>query len=174
MFSCSETPGTCNCLCHGYGGGAYHRAQYSKPLTDREKLAATVASLQPGDKVKATFKSPSGKLEISGVLESSGGTLRIRIFDGDIYVRAIPGGPAGWLVALEVLSRALPEEPANLSVILDDIGIVWQRIDAWKDSVITEERWYRAGKMSGPRSWEHVNKGHVDPIHSLRLMVPKS
>jgi hypothetical protein len=161
MCSCSETPETCNCLCHGYGGGAYHRAQYSKPLTDREKLAATVASLQPGDKVKATFKSPSGELEISGVLESSGGTLRIRIFDGDIYVRAIPGGPAGWLLALEVLSRALPPEPARLGVVTDSRCLAWQREGAC---------WYLMGAYHvTPLTWADLN----ERFSPLTLMVPK-
>jgi hypothetical protein len=169
VCNCLEISGVCTCRCHGYGGGVVHRAQYSKPLTDREKLAATVASLQPGDRVKATIEGnhPSGTY----------------IIEGSIFLSVISGHPAisghptvgdfpfdtplypHTLLALEVLSRALPEEPANLSVVLDRFSNAWQRAGIFE---LGQNAWlFRSGERL---PWSDLH-GLYGP---LTLMVPKS
>jgi hypothetical protein len=133
----------------------------------QKKLAAIVASLNPGDKVRATYPGISyGPVVVEGFVElSSYGNLKIfASYEASFTLRSGTEKPIGSaLVSLEVLSRALPEEPGSEVLITSaSCPSIWRLIDTgW---------WWDVTGVTPLRTWAELN----DRYAPLTVMVPKS
>jgi hypothetical protein len=127
----------------------------------REKLAADVASLNPGDKVRATYARGNGKIAVIEAETYSELVPRHLDLDGQC-LRGGDGTLSSRLVALEVLSRALLEEPGNEVLITSaSCPSIWRLIDTgW---------WWDVTGVTPLRTWAELN----DRYAPLTVMVPK-
>jgi hypothetical protein len=130
----------------------------------QKKLAAIVASLNPGDKVRATYPGISyGPVVVEGFVElSSYGNLKIfASYEASFTLRSGTEKPIGSaLVSLEVLSRALPEEPGHREIVKDAGGTPYDNFNG---------TWYTRFDDAAAFTWAQLNE-----YGPLTIMVAKS
>ncbi len=101
-------------------------------------LAASVAALKDGDRVRATFVNGETEAVYTGPVKVGRRDARVWIAEGEV-IRWAHGHLASDLTAVEVLTPTLPPEPPVGSGVFHD-GVLW-----WRDSFTG--KWFASGDL---------------------------